>query len=384
MGRLRRVWLASMVLAGLVAVAGCSTAEGVSGQLQSAATLPATLPPLLPPAGQADVRAADAALADTLDSELAGEEYERLRSLLILSSGRTVYERYFHSAPTAQHDVFAVTKSVTGILVGIAIGEGLIDDVDETLASLLPDRVARTPAEVAQVTLEQVLTDRAGLSNESPVDPTDPTGDWVAGLLANPVAAPGARFEYSDASVALLSAILARATGRSVLSYAREKLFAPLGIDLSPFAQVNAWRRTGSIAGAGFGAGVDLQGSDIGSSGLRLTGQDMAKLGLLMLQGGRWEGRQVVPAQWVRQATTTQADTGAFQVGYGYQWWTGRTSDGEPKFEALGAGRQTILVVPDRQLVVVYQIWLPESGDAPVGGLVRELVATTVLPALAH
>ena len=73
-----------------------------------------------------------------------------------------------------------------------------------------------------------------------------------------------------------------------------------------------------------------------------------------------------------------------FQVGYGYQWWTGRTSDGDPTFSALGAGQQSILVVPDRQLVVANQIWLPESGDAPVGALVRELIATTVLPALAR
>jgi CubicO group peptidase (beta-lactamase class C family) len=369
-----------MGIAGLVAVAGCTSAGGARGQLQPAATLP----PLLPVAAQANVQAADAALADTLDSELAGEEYERLRSLVILSSGRTVYERYFHSAPTAQHEVFSVTKSLTGILMGIAIGEGLIDGVDETLASLLPDRAAGMSPEVAQATLEQVLTERAGLSDESPVDAAEQTGDWVGALLANPVAAPGAGFHYSDASLTLLSAILVRVTGRSVLAYAREKLFDPLGIVLSPFAQVDAWQRAGSIDGAGIGVGIYLQGSDIGSSGLRLTGQDMAKLGLLMLQDGRWEGRQVVPAQWVRQATTTHADTGAFQVGYGYQWWTGRTSEGDPTFYALGAGQQTILVVPDRQLVVAYQLWLPESGDAPVGALVRELIATTVPPALAR
>lgn len=376
MGRWRHMGIVGLVATTLLTSGGCGRPADASQHASAA-----SLAPLLPVTTAADVRASDAALSADLDTELASGRYERVRSLIVLSHGRTVYERYFHSAPTDRHDVYSVSDSLIGLLVGIAIEDGLIDGVDQTLAALLPDRAATMAPSLARATLLQVLTDRAGLADELPAHSRTSTGDELDALLANPVATPG-HFLYSANTARLLTAILAHATGRSVLDYARDRLLTPLGIASTPFEQPAPWDAR-VIDGSRFSWTADPPGGGFGSTGLRLTAHDLAKIGLLVLQDGRWEGRQVVPAQWMRAATAPQVGTGTYQDGYGYQWWNMRTGGGEHVVFAAGAGMQAVLVVPADRLVVAYQVWLPESGDSLAGGLMRELVASTVLPALA-
>ena len=111
---------------------------------------------------------------------------------------------------------------------------------------------------------------------------------------------------------------------------------------------------------------MDPQGVNVGGFGLRLRAQDMAKLGLLYLQDGVWQGQQVVPSDWISRATTEQADNG--DGGYGYLWWVDQI-DGDPAYTALGRGGQRIWVIPNPELVVVYQVWTdPAAGPQAVAG----------------
>ena len=157
-------------------------------------------------------------------------------------------------------------------------------------------------------------------------------------ILANPEGPPGQGFEYSNATSHLLAAIVAHATGISPLDYARKRLFGPLGIDTTP-----AWTeeiRRGNIEAyekADFAWPTGPAGHQHRLGALKLRSRDMVKLGQLFLDGGRWEGKQIVPEEWVEEATTQQIEAGE-DLDYGYQWWTGDL-DGDRSFQACGVRR---------------------------------------------
>ena len=372
--RRQSAWVsAAMVF--LLLAGGCSDPTTPPDSPPSAAV--ATLGPLLPPATSGADLAVDQGLAAALDQEFSSDEYADLRSVIVLAHGRTAYERYFQSASTDYHQVFSVTKSVISALIGIAIAEGAIRGVDATLAELLPDHAKDMTPAVAGTTLEQVLTMMGGFNDDWP-GPDDP--DWVADILGKQTSDPGSAWLYSSNSGHLAAAILAQATGTPVLEYARAKLFDPLGIPSTPAAQL-AVNEPGALDGPGFGWAVDPQGINLGGYGLRLRAQDMAKLGLLYLADGLWQGQQVVPADWVHRATTQQADT--TDAGYGYLWWVG-DFEGEPLFGAQGNGGQRIFVVPARELVVVYQVWTdPATGFAeqPIAQKIDAAARALIAPA---
>jgi CubicO group peptidase (beta-lactamase class C family) len=158
--------------------------------------------------------------------------------------------------------------------------------------------------------------------------------DYVAFVLEQPmVAEPGTTFGYCDPGMHLLSAVLTRATGQSALDYARSRLFGPLGIS-------DVYWPT------------DPQGYTHGWGDLALKPHDMAKIGQLFLQGGRWDEEQIVPAAWVEEATVPHAVTGRTE-DYGYGWWVSLPDDPIEWFRADGDGGQRILVVPAVDVVVV-------------------------------
>jgi CubicO group peptidase (beta-lactamase class C family) len=219
-------------------------------------------------------------------------------------------------------------------------------------------------AETAAVTLEEVLTHTAGFAAEGSGSGKEYffADDWVAKILADRTdSGPGGdSADYSDAGAHLVSAILAEATGTPVLEYAREKLFEPLGIPTEP-AFEPAFDFTDETAAAalydeywnaGFTWPADPQGVHEGACCIKLRTQDLAAIGQLYLDEGKWGGEQVVSAEWVEQATTAHVDiNGAGTVGYGYLWWVTEVAD-EPGFMAYGRGGQVIHVVPALDLVV--------------------------------
>jgi CubicO group peptidase (beta-lactamase class C family) len=179
--------------------------------------------------------------------------------------------------------------------------------------------------------------------------------DFVAYLLREGQAAEaGTQFLYSNTSSHLVAAVLAaalrRAEGdhpRSVVDYAREKLFDPLGIDTDPaFVEPLPDTEAADFAEAGFGWGTDPQGIPVGAFGLRLTAADLVKFGELYLNDGAWHGRQIVPVEWVEQATTPSE----LQPQYGLMWWL-YTWNGHRVYAARGYEGQLIVVVPDQKSV---------------------------------
>jgi CubicO group peptidase (beta-lactamase class C family) len=331
-----------------------------------------------------------AQLADRIGHHLRSHPgYSSVRAVLVEAEGHTVFEHYYHSSLSTSRDVESVTESVMSILVGIALAEGRLGSVDQTLAELLPTYASSMKPGIAATSLRQVLTATAGFAGD-----TDSAGgdfavsdDWTRAILDGTARPAGEAFGHSDGGAHLLSAILVQATGQSVLSYARAKLFDPLGIKTRPAVeQLPAGADISLYKKAAFAWPLDPQGRQLGWALLKLRPRDMAKIGMLYLNEGRWHGKQVVPAAWVRQSTVNQLGSvptrSASGDGYGYLWWTGN-ADGDPEYLAYGFGGQMIEVIPRRHLVIVVSTELElddPDGFGVRAGQLRYLAESVIAP----
>jgi CubicO group peptidase (beta-lactamase class C family) len=270
-------------------------------------------------------------------------------ALFVVRNGSVVLDATvfpFSIFPDARHNVYSCTKSVIAILIGIAVDKGYIEGVDQNVLSFFPEKsVANMDARKEAMTLEHLLTMTAGLNcRDSYLYRWDglhqmrSSSDWVKFMLDLPmVEEPGSYFEYCNGGSFLLSAILQQVAGVSALEFAKEHLFTPLGIsDVM-------WES-------------NHQGISIGYSELELRPEDMAKIGYLYLNGGVWDGEQIVSSEWV-QHSTEKYISATLQEGYGYQWWI----DVSGIYMALGYGGQYIIVVPEEDLVVVFVSDLAEQ-----------------------
>ena len=177
--------------------------------------------------------------------------------------------------------------------------------------------------------------------------------DWVQFMLDRPMLAePGSKFEYCSGGMHLLSGIISQTTGSSELEFARRELFQPLGIEDVIWPS-------------------DPQGVSTGWGDLHLRPRDMAKIGYLWLHQGRWEGRQIIPAEWVRAATQVHSHPGGENVGYGYGFWV-YPQRNPVEYEALGRGGQRITVTPAENRIVVFTGGGFEPGD--VGKFIGESI----------
>jgi CubicO group peptidase (beta-lactamase class C family) len=301
------------VLAALC-VAGCGGAEEAGApypELRLAAAERAGLDPSL-------LRRADATFAAT----------PGLRSVLVMRHAETVFERYYGGVGVnSEQDVFSITKSVVSALVGIEVARGRLR-LDERLVHALPQQLEPgADPRIHAITLRDLLTMTAGYRRSSVVS----TGDVIRTLVNRPLASdPGTTFSYDDGSAHLLSAVLTKASGLPAEELARRALFAPLG------AHLGRWISDG-------------QGNSLGSTGLFLRPRDLLKLGELYLRRGRWDGRRIIPASWVRESTTTQV-TIRGGYAYGYLWWVNTGPHGG--FLAQGFAGQALAVHPRLDLVV--------------------------------
>jgi CubicO group peptidase (beta-lactamase class C family) len=263
----------------------------------------------------------------------------RIDGVLVVRHGHLVLEAYqYPYRGDSLHSIHSCTKSVLSSLIGIAIDQGHIEGVDQHVLDLLPGRTVANLDELkSQMTLEDLLTMTSGLECRdsylyrwSGLDEMRRSADWVQFMLDLPMAEePGTRFEYCNGASFLLSAILQEATGMNALAFAQEHLLGPLGI-----ASVE-WR-------------PNHQGISTGWGGLRMHPHDMAKFGLLFLQEGQWDGRNLVPTAWV-EASTRKHIPATLQDGYGYQWWIADNG----VYMALGYAGQFIFVSPSLDMVVV-------------------------------
>jgi CubicO group peptidase (beta-lactamase class C family) len=287
-----------------------------------------------------------------------------LHSLLVIRNGYLVSETYFGPyQPDTRHELYSCTKSFVSTLIGIAIDQGYIAGTDHRIADFFSERtIANLDGQKADMTLDDVLTMQSGLDWQEG-DPAYQalyrSPDWVKFMLDRPMALPpGSQFNYCSGCSHLLSAILQQTTGMNTRDFAEQHLFKPLGISTA------TWE-------------TDAAGLPIGGWGLQLTPREMAKLGYLYLQGGRWEGKQIVSTGWVQKATHAHAQAEG-NLDYGYQWWTQSSpaSHAAAAYAALGRYGQTIFVVPQFDLVIVTTAQL-DNHDA-----IFQLIEQYILPAV--
>jgi CubicO group peptidase (beta-lactamase class C family) len=268
-----------------------------------------------------------------------------VHSVVVTRDGYIIAERYYPPYDQAtRHPLFSVTKSFVSALVGIAIADGFIDGVDAVVVGFFPGRqFANLDDRKRAMTLEHLLTMTSGLDWAEGMPTYQEmarTEDWVHYVLDKPmVAEPGTQFNYCSGCSHILSAIIQETTGTGTLAFAEHVLFGPLGI-----SDVD-WETDGT-------------GIPNGGWGLNLTPRDMAKLGLLYLNDGVWDGQQVVPAEWVRASVSDGVDTGD-GWRYGYQWWLDPANG---RFAAIGLASQLIYVIPELNTVVVFTAALGDNS----------------------
>ncbi len=282
--------------------------------------------------------------AQGIDSRVLAQALETIRaeripvhSLLIERHGRIVLDSYFYPYTADEpHNVYSVTKSVTSTLIGVAVREREVDDVNAPVLSLLPER--SDDARKAHLTLAHLLSMTSGLDcsahgGRNLLQQMMATRNWPQFVLDRPLASePGTTFDYCGGNAELVSAVLTRKTGVSAADFAQHELFGPLGITHA------VWPTAGDHVSHGW-------------SDLKLTPRDMAKLGYLWLHHGRWEDRQIVSDTYLAEALTAHANVEpGIDYGYGLWLYPGHTP---ADFEANGTGGQRITVIPSLDIVEV-------------------------------
>jgi CubicO group peptidase (beta-lactamase class C family) len=276
-----------------------------------------------------------AALAEGLRSLRANGT--AIDSLLIIRNGCAVLDAYFGPYDGSfPHNLASITKSVTTTLVGIAAAQGKIE-LDRPMLAYFPGRaIAHRDTRKEQITVRHLVSMRNGMESgcyagdAATLNAMRAQPDWVQAALDRPMACePGSRFCYDSPGMHILSAILQESTGLSEAEFARQVLFEPLGIrDL-------IWE-------------VDPQGYTRGWGRLHLYPRDAAKLGYLWLNGGEWDGKQVVPENWVRDSVQPRSQDVGIELGYGYGWWVSPVD-----YYAMGRGGQYVRVIPNRDVIIV-------------------------------
>lgn len=295
-----------------------------------------------PIADAADVGLDPRALEATVESVLRGEAGV-LHSLLVARGGRLVLEEYFHGyGPEDLHHLASCTKSVSSLLVGLAIQGGYIESVESPVWTFFPYDAETLGKGWDRLTLRDLLTMTMALDwSSEEVQNLHGTGPAMfREILSRDVAGvPGADWEYASINVNLIAGILRDATGEDAEDFAREKLFQPLGI--------TRWDWEG----------MKIDGYNLMDGSLRLRPRDMARIGAMVLAGGRWQGTQIVDQAWIRASTARILDAGTGPEGYGYLWWTmeapGPDGSAVHAVFANGWGSQFIVLFPSLDLLVV-------------------------------
>jgi CubicO group peptidase (beta-lactamase class C family) len=305
------------------------------------------------------------------DSRLAN-----IHSVLVVRHGALAFEHYrkgndeiwdrsapnAEHGPTIKHDLRSVSKSVTSLLIGIALDRKIIPGIDEPVFNYFPEYADLRTPEKARISLRHLLMMSSGLEWDENLPYTNPnnseivmlrSGDrWRFALQPRLVVTPGSEWNYSGGCTELLGAVLRKASGKPIEEFANETLFLPLGI-----SDVGWARYPDKIPAA--------------ASGLQLRPRDLAKIGQLVLQRGLWDGKQVVSQQWIDDATAPQIGPADRIYFYGYQWWLGRSLINLREISwiaGIGLGGQRLFIVPALDLICVVtaghytdaiQNWLP-------------------------
>ncbi|MDR3344604.1 MAG: beta-lactamase family protein [Oscillospiraceae bacterium] len=268
------------------------------------------------------------------------EEYDKqgleYHGLMILRHGKVAYEIYRRPyAPEIPHAIYSFSKSVAGTAVGFAIDEGLFS-LDTTLAELFPEYAAGKSERWKRITVRHMLTMTSGLAFDVFHKASSP--DWVGDYLNSKLRdEPGATFHYTNENAYIFSVLIRRLTGQTLFEYLTPRLFVPLGIDV-PYTE------------------TDRFGNPAGGWGIYWKLEDSARFIQCYLDGGKWQGTQVIPEWWAREATRKQVDNpenpkADSRAGYGYQFWMCAKPN---TFAARGMFTQQGMAMRDQDAVFVY------------------------------
>ena len=281
---------------------------------------------------------------------------ENLHSIMVLQHGKVLEEKFF--VPDTAHILNSISKTFTSTAVGFAISEGLLN-LEDKIVDIFPESVPEQPQEwLSQITIRNLLTMNSGHGTDPTYAVRSGEGDWVKAFMEWPLDyEPGTCYCYNSLGTYVLSAAVQKVTGQKVVDYLETRLWQPLGIE-KPFWQESP------------------DGISTGGWGLFLRTEDLARMGLCLLNGGKFNGKQVIPAEWVAEMSKAQvpsvnaginerkmkelvaqhpeitywdADKSDWVQGYGYQMWRCRHN----AFRADGANGQYILVIPDKDAVVI-------------------------------
>lgn len=332
-------------LATLIVSLSCSACTTGSNQVDAGST--SSLPRLEAPSYMK-------AAADSLWNQAAADSLE-LHSLMIVSKGKVVYEDWRNGGdPATKHVLNSVSKTFTSIAVGMAISEGKLN-LDEKVVDIFPEYLPETVSKnLSVMNVRDLLTMTCGHASDHTYEmqnlaKSDSTLNWVKQFLSYPVEyRPGVIYCYNSVGTLMLSAIVQKRTGEKLIDYLNPRLFQPLGIE-DP-----CWEET-------------KDGISYGGWGLYLKTEDLAKTGLLLLQGGKWNDKQLIPENWVDEMSRMQTESAPAGInliqlaedstseidpdwiqGYGYQMWMCRNN----AFRADGAFGQFIIVLPELNSVV--------------------------------
>ena len=277
--------------------------------------------------------------------EAADKEVKSMHSFMLVRHGKVVAEAWWKPETAEKpHQMWSLSKSFTSTAVGMAVAEGKLKVDDKVLSFFLEDAPAEASEHLKAMTVKDLLTMTCGQGTEAKMRGE---AHWAKAFLAQPVPhAPGTHFQYNTPGTYMLSAIVSKVTGQSVLDYLQPRLFQPLGIT-NP-----EW-------------GTSPQGVTLGGYGLLVRTEDIAKFGQLYLQKGQWNGKQLIPASWVAQASAKQVpndagkkdpDKSDWAQGYGYQFWQCRHG----AFRGDGKDGQYCIVLPGQDAVVAITA---QTGD---------------------
>lgn len=295
-----------------------------------------------------------------------------INSVIIIKNNKLITENYFNgTSQSTVFDVKSVTKSYVSTFAGIAIDKGLLS-LDAKMIDYFPELKDHLPDQrIKNITIRHLLTMTSGLKSDALVFPDIAINDWTSQILSFPLDnEPGTFYRYSDSGAYLLSAVITKATGQNTFEFAKNNFFNPLNYALQ------GWTKT-------------TAGVPIGGSTMMFTPRNMAVLGLLFLNKGKLNGRQIVSENWINAATVDQVNWQneewgpVKKLGYGYLWWTGEMH-GKKVYMAVGYGGQFIFCVPEYNYIIsiisngnVYNATASEQS-----GKILQIISDYFLPAV--
>jgi len=290
----------------------------------------------------------DSLQLNKLMQEIIAQKYGRMESLLVFKDNKLVLEEYFYGYSKSRLvKISSCTKSVISLLLGIALDQHVNAQVDQSIFDFFPEYISLNNSDKRQITLKHLLTMTAGFEwDEYPKEMYE-TDDRIEYVLSRPMATvPGKQFHYNSGITNVLGEVLESLEGHDIETYADRYLFSPLEITES------IWDTTKN---------GDLEYWN----GLHLLPRDMGKIGMLVLNSGKWKNEQVVSEKWIDESTRSYVVESDY-FGYGYQWWhrskgnatwwekpsSGLSNEHEMVI-ALGSGGKYIMIIPDMDMVVV-------------------------------